>query len=35
MIQEDYSKVTERIEKTEHAIDEIASKSNNLEVKLT
>lgn len=35
MIQEDYSKVTEKIEKTEQAIDEIASKSINLEVKLT
>lgn len=35
MIQEDYSKVTERIEKAEHAIDDIASKSINLEVKLT
>ncbi len=35
MIQEDYSKVTEKIEKTEQAIDEIASNSINLEVKLT
>ena len=35
MIQEDYSKVTEKIEKTEKAIDDIGKKSINLEVKLT
>ncbi len=35
MIQEDYSKVTEKIEETERSIEEISKKSINLEMKLT
>lgn len=35
MIQEDYSKVTEKIEETERSIEEISKKSINLELKLT
>lgn len=35
MIQEDYSKVTEKIEQSERSIEDISKKSINLELKLT